>query len=49
MNYTITWNDGRVDLYPMQLYRLQELQKLAKEIETATHGAFHGTVGVEGE
>lgn len=47
MNYSITWNDGQVDLFPMRLYNLQEVRELAKEVEVATHGAIHGVVGGE--
>ncbi len=47
MNYSITWNDGKVDLFPVRLYSLQEIRELAKEIEVATHGAFQGIVGIE--
>lgn len=49
MNYTVTWNDGRIDRYPMALYTLRELQLLVKEITLATKGAYTAMIGTEGE
>lgn len=49
MNYTVTWNDGRIDRYPMVLYTLRELQLLVKEIILVTKGAYTATIGAEEE
>ena len=49
MNYTVTWNDGRIDRYPMVLYTLRDLQLLVKEITLVTKGAYTATIGTEEE
>ena len=47
MNYTVTWNDGKIDRYSMRYYTLRELQNLVKEVTLATKGTYTAIIGTE--
>ena len=49
MYYTITWNNGRVDRYPANEYKLEELKDLEKMVRTITQGKTTGIIETKEE